>query len=190
MAKRTHVICTLLYSSASRTISITSCGLVQSDVMQCKTQSQCVARDRAFSVCCTLPPTDGHSFWVVGAGLGDYNKDTDRATFNLNKPAYKDTVTLYPSSWAVIRFEANNPGAWPFHCHVASHFRSAAAAAPYRSRHAHSPAYSVLDHRISQPCCQCSLCTLCGEVISNHCLSIDALIMLVQHLVLLLQYHP
>jgi FtsP/CotA-like multicopper oxidase with cupredoxin domain len=70
------------------------------------------------------PLQHGHSFWVVGSGVGDYNKDTDPQKFNLDKPAYKDTAVVYPGSWAAIRFVANNPGAWPFHCHIAAHFRS------------------------------------------------------------------
>jgi hypothetical protein len=63
----------------------------------------------------------GHSFWVVGQGEGVFDQDADVATYNLVNPVLRDTVTLQPLSWVAIRFVADSPGAWLFHCHLTSH---------------------------------------------------------------------
>ena len=63
----------------------------------------------------------GHSFWVVGQGDGIFDPDTDVAKYNLKNPVLRDTVTLWPLQWVAIRFVANNPGVWFFHCHIPAH---------------------------------------------------------------------
>lgn len=63
----------------------------------------------------------GYSFWVVGQGKGVYNAATDVATYNLKNPVLRDTVSLQPLGWVAIRFLADNPGTWLFHCHILSH---------------------------------------------------------------------
>jgi L-ascorbate oxidase len=63
----------------------------------------------------------GYSFWVVGQGQGIYNAETDVATYNLENPVLRDTVSLQPLSWVALRFLIDNPGAWLFHCHILSH---------------------------------------------------------------------
>lgn len=63
----------------------------------------------------------GHSFWVLSEGKGIYNPDTDITKYNLINPVLRDTVTLQPLSWVAIRFLADNPGAWLFHCHITAH---------------------------------------------------------------------
>eukprot|EP00898_Chlorokybus_atmophyticus_P005437 jgi/Chlat1/5895/Chrsp4S00497 len=63
----------------------------------------------------------GHSFWIVGEGLGTYNAATDNTTFNLKDPILRDTVTLLPSSRVAIRWRADNPGVWQLHCHIDAH---------------------------------------------------------------------
>jgi hypothetical protein len=30
-------------------------------------------------------------------------------------------VPLHPGGWTALRFHANNPGVWLFHCHVEAH---------------------------------------------------------------------
>jgi len=65
--------------------------------------------------------THGHSFWVVGRGEGTYDPDVDVANYNLENPLLRDTVTLWPLGWVALRFVANNPGVWLFHCHITSH---------------------------------------------------------------------
>uniref|UniRef100_A0A7S1UUP5 Laccase n=1 Tax=Grammatophora oceanica TaxID=210454 RepID=A0A7S1UUP5_9STRA len=63
----------------------------------------------------------GHSFWVVGHGQGTYDPEVDVPNYNLVNPVRRDTVTLWPLEWVALRFEANNPGVWEFHCHLLSH---------------------------------------------------------------------
>ncbi|CAH9146559.1 unnamed protein product [Cuscuta epithymum] len=64
----------------------------------------------------------GHDFWVLGYGPGKYNNSTDRAKFNLVNPIMKNTVPLHPYGWTALRFKADNPGVWLFHCHLDAHF--------------------------------------------------------------------
>jgi FtsP/CotA-like multicopper oxidase with cupredoxin domain len=63
----------------------------------------------------------GHSFWVVGRGDGNYDPDRDVPTYNLVDPVLRDTVTLWPLQWTAIRFVADSPGVWLFHCHITAH---------------------------------------------------------------------
>ncbi|XP_021651094.2 L-ascorbate oxidase isoform X1 [Hevea brasiliensis] len=64
----------------------------------------------------------GHEFWVLGYGMGKYNMSSDGKKYNLVNPIMKNTVPLHPYGWTALRFQANNPGVWAFHCHVESHF--------------------------------------------------------------------
>ncbi|KAJ0097159.1 hypothetical protein Patl1_27328 [Pistacia atlantica] len=34
----------------------------------------------------------------------------------------KNTAPVHPHGWTALRFQADNPGAWVFHCHIESHF--------------------------------------------------------------------
>lgn len=63
----------------------------------------------------------GHSFWVVGSGKGTYDPSTAIDTYNLKNPVFRDSVTLWPLEWVAVRFVANNPGVWLFHCHITAH---------------------------------------------------------------------
>ncbi|KAL3763817.1 hypothetical protein ACHAWU_001877 [Discostella pseudostelligera] len=63
----------------------------------------------------------GHSFYVVGSGFGSFDEETDPASYNLENPVRRDTVTVLPYGWTAIRFKANNPGAWLFHCTQPAH---------------------------------------------------------------------
>ena len=40
---------------------------------------------------------------------------------NLEDPPLKDTVTVPDAGFTVLRFHADNPGFWLFHCHMAWH---------------------------------------------------------------------
>jgi len=65
----------------------------------------------------------GHNFWVMGYGLGAPNT----SEYNLINPTYRDTqvVLIDPMNhvpgWTTIRFIADNPGVWHFHCHMEWH---------------------------------------------------------------------
>jgi FtsP/CotA-like multicopper oxidase with cupredoxin domain len=63
----------------------------------------------------------GHAFWIIGQGTGTFDPNNDPATFNLVNPVLRDTFTLWPLGWTAIRFHADNPGVWEFHCHILSH---------------------------------------------------------------------
>lgn len=79
----------------------------------------------------------GHNFQIVQQSPGfredgDYSPDQqDEITVRYNesaplmpfpeKPALRDTVLLQPNGHVVLRFKADNPGIWFFHCHVDWH---------------------------------------------------------------------
>ncbi|XP_047938395.1 L-ascorbate oxidase-like [Salvia hispanica] len=62
----------------------------------------------------------GHDFWVVGYGEGEF-KEGDEAGFNLRDPPYRNTAVIFPYGWTALRFVADNPGVWAFHCHIEPH---------------------------------------------------------------------
>ncbi|XP_028552728.1 L-ascorbate oxidase-like isoform X1 [Dendrobium catenatum] len=64
----------------------------------------------------------GHDFWVLGYGLGKFDPQIDPKNYNLVDPIQKNTVPLHPYGWTALRFQADNPGVWSFHCHLEAHF--------------------------------------------------------------------
>lgn len=64
----------------------------------------------------------GHDFWVLAHGDGAFDPQRDTEKFNLINPPMRNTVPLFPFGWTALRFRANNPGVWAFHCHVEAHF--------------------------------------------------------------------
>ena len=63
----------------------------------------------------------GHNFWVVAEGTGEWN-----GTVNNINPQRRDTQLLQAGTatepgYLVIQFNTDNPGVWPFHCHIAWH---------------------------------------------------------------------
>ncbi|BBN18889.1 L-ascorbate oxidase [Marchantia polymorpha subsp. ruderalis] len=63
----------------------------------------------------------GHDFWLLGYGNGKFNVSTDYATMDTSQAPRRNTVPVFPWGWTVIRFVADNPGLWPFHCHIEPH---------------------------------------------------------------------
>lgn len=74
----------------------------------------------------------GYSFAVVG--LHEFNssekitvplvKELDAKGLikrNLINPPFKDTLAMSHGGYAILRFRANNPGIWLYHCHVELH---------------------------------------------------------------------
>jgi len=59
----------------------------------------------------------GHEFFIVGQGVGSYTGQT----LNADNPMRRDTVLLPRFSWIALRFTADNPGLWAFHCHITWH---------------------------------------------------------------------
>ncbi|KAF8485121.1 laccase C [Russula ochroleuca] len=65
----------------------------------------------------------GHSFWVVRSAGND--------TYNWDNPVVRDVVSLGEAesgSEVTIRFVADNPGPWFFHCHIDWHLAEGFAA--------------------------------------------------------------
>jgi FtsP/CotA-like multicopper oxidase with cupredoxin domain len=50
-----------------------------------------------------------------------YDPVEDKKTQNLKAPLLKDSFQIWQRSWAVLRFQANFPGIWQFHCHMEQH---------------------------------------------------------------------
>ena len=80
----------------------------------------------------------GHDFWVLSTysstfNWGSYNPFEDDAApggeYDLIGAVKRDTVNVPRRGYAVLRFKADNPGIWMFHCHVLWHLASGMAMA-------------------------------------------------------------
>lgn len=87
----------------------------------------------------------GHGFWILFEGKAELDPvtgfpinnafidcDDDQCMephyrdgvlppLNFNAPPQKDTLPLPPGGFIHLRIKANNPGAWPNHCHLENH---------------------------------------------------------------------
>ncbi|XP_016513833.1 laccase-14-like [Nicotiana tabacum] len=63
----------------------------------------------------------GYSFYVVGLGFGNFDKEKDPLNYNVVDPPLQNTIAIPRNGWAAIRFTANNPGVWFMHCHFERH---------------------------------------------------------------------
>ncbi|KAF7862713.1 hypothetical protein EAF04_007586 [Stromatinia cepivora] len=65
----------------------------------------------------------GHNFWILAEGVGTW----DGTITNPSNPIRRDTFMMAaasrtgPKGYTVIEYIADNPGIWPFHCHVSGH---------------------------------------------------------------------
>ncbi|MCL7041870.1 hypothetical protein MKW94_021518 [Papaver nudicaule] len=64
----------------------------------------------------------GHDFWVLGHGKGKFDPMEDPKKYNLVNPIMKNTVPVHSYGWTALRYIADNPGVWAFHCHIEAHF--------------------------------------------------------------------
>ncbi|BEI84084.1 hypothetical protein CcaverHIS002_0406880 [Cutaneotrichosporon cavernicola] len=72
----------------------------------------------------------GHVFQVVYKSFDvTSNDNATNPPFNPSQenPARRDTVTIPPGGMVSLRFRADNPGAWFFHCHIDWHLTSGLA---------------------------------------------------------------
>ncbi|GJJ73686.1 iron transport multicopper oxidase [Entomortierella parvispora] len=75
----------------------------------------------------------GHVFQIVGRSEGLYDGSTpypyyDASTNpNYANPMRRDTMLVPAGTNAAIRFQANNPGVWFFHCHIEWHLEAGLA---------------------------------------------------------------
>ncbi|KAH7419570.1 Cupredoxin [Cadophora sp. MPI-SDFR-AT-0126] len=60
----------------------------------------------------------GHNFWVLAEGTGTWDGTT---IINAANPQRRDTQIVRAGGYLVIQINQDNPGAWPFHCHIAWH---------------------------------------------------------------------
>ena len=65
----------------------------------------------------------GHNFWIIATS--DYPEAESLYAGNYIQ---RDTVSIPALGWAKLRFVANNPGAWFFHCHIEWHMSAGLAA--------------------------------------------------------------
>ena len=60
----------------------------------------------------------GHEYWLLNEGPGRWDRHT---IINPSNPLRRDTHNLRPNGYMVLQYTADNPGVWPFHCHIAWH---------------------------------------------------------------------
>lgn len=75
----------------------------------------------------------GYKYWVLAQGHGyppltrvgaDITKENLQplyASLDLSNPLRRDTASVEAFGWILLRFIADNPGAWAFHCHLSWH---------------------------------------------------------------------
>ncbi|CAI9777988.1 unnamed protein product [Fraxinus pennsylvanica] len=63
----------------------------------------------------------GQSFYVVGWGFGNFDRDNDPLNYNLVDPPLMNTIAVPVNGWTAVRFKASNPGVWLLHCHLDRH---------------------------------------------------------------------
>ncbi|PKC01889.1 hypothetical protein RhiirA5_298009 [Rhizophagus irregularis] len=61
----------------------------------------------------------GHVFGVMF--VGEKNEYPDEKKYDKKNPVIRDNVTVPGFGYLVIRFIADNPGIWAFHCHIEWH---------------------------------------------------------------------
>ncbi|KAJ2016221.1 ferroxidase fet3 [Coemansia sp. S680] len=65
----------------------------------------------------------GHAFQIVEYGsLANKSEPVRRFSSEVNAPMQRDTIVIPVNSYVKIRFRADNPGVWLFHCHMDIHF--------------------------------------------------------------------
>ncbi|KAF2032223.1 hypothetical protein EK21DRAFT_110167 [Setomelanomma holmii] len=65
----------------------------------------------------------GYKFWVLAQGHG-YPPSNLQDTLDLRNPLRRDTVSVESYGWSLVRFVADNTGAWAFHCHIGWHMEA------------------------------------------------------------------
>lgn len=59
----------------------------------------------------------GHNMFVLAEGPGTW----DGTVINPRNPQRRDVQLLQKEGYIVVQIDADNPGVWPFHCHIAWH---------------------------------------------------------------------
>ncbi|KAJ6906727.1 hypothetical protein NC652_024210 [Populus alba x Populus x berolinensis] len=64
--------------------------------------------------------TTGNGVYMLRYGEGKFTK-ADEKKFNMKNPPYRNSAVIFPYGWTALRFVADNPGVWAFHCHIEPH---------------------------------------------------------------------
>ncbi|KAJ2845061.1 ferroxidase fet3 [Coemansia brasiliensis] len=59
----------------------------------------------------------GHTFQIIEVG----SLRSRQSKLSMNSPVRRDTFVLKGGHYAILRFRADNPGVWLFHCHINWH---------------------------------------------------------------------
>lgn len=59
----------------------------------------------------------GHNMYVLNEDVGSW----DGSVVNSANPQRRDVQLLQPHGYIVVQYDGDNPGVWPFHCHIAWH---------------------------------------------------------------------
>jgi FtsP/CotA-like multicopper oxidase with cupredoxin domain len=60
----------------------------------------------------------GHNMQILSEGAGDWDGSS---VVNANNPQRRDVQLVRAGGHFVMQYSLDNPGAWPFHCHIAWH---------------------------------------------------------------------
>lgn len=70
----------------------------------------------------------GHDFWVMAQSpvpvTTRYFPWETYHSLDTTNPLRRDTLTIAPFGWALLRFEADHEGLWAFHCHISWHMEA------------------------------------------------------------------
>lgn len=59
----------------------------------------------------------GHNFNVLAEGPGSWNNQIA----HIQNTQRRDVQLIQPNGYLVVQYNTDNPGVWPFHCHIAWH---------------------------------------------------------------------
>ncbi|WOO83946.1 Laccase-2 [Vanrija pseudolonga] len=65
----------------------------------------------------------GRPFYLIARGNGSLTTADIPALTNINlhNPIRRDTLTITPGTWALLRIKLDDPGVWALHCHIGWH---------------------------------------------------------------------
>ncbi|KAI9023003.1 multicopper oxidase-domain-containing protein [Phycomyces nitens] len=98
----------------------------------------------------------GHAFQVVARGDGVFTGDRSAVEWKNTNPTTRDTVLVPAESFTIIRFRADNPGVWIFHCHIEWHLETGLAVTFIE-------APTVMQERMTLPDAFLEVCTAGGH---------------------------
>ncbi|KAI8331178.1 Cupredoxin [Chlamydoabsidia padenii] len=102
----------------------------------------------------------GYTFFMVGRGNGTWTGDRSAVEWFSN-PMSRDTILVKSLTFVIIRFRADNPGSWFFHCHVEWHLESGLAAT-------FIVAPDVAQQRMTLPQAFKDVCTAGGNLVEGN----------------------